>query len=621
MKRRRTLLGALVAGLTTAIASAAERPNILWITSEDNSAHWLGCYGNAEACTPRLDALAAEGFRFTRAYANAPVCAVARSTILNGAFAVSQGTQHMRSRHPIPARFRPCVAYLRDAGYHCTNNAKTDYNFKGDDRAIWDECSGRAHYRHRPAGKPFFAVFNLTVSHESCLFPETVRANRARGLIPRTPRLDPARVAVPPHLPDLPEVRSDIAVYHDCITALDTAAGKLLDELDAAGLADDTIVFYYADHGGVTPRGKRYLEDTGTRVPLLVRVPAKWRAMAPFEPGRPVAEPVSFVDLAPTLLSLAGLATPPQMQGRAFLGPERAAPPAAAVVFLFADRFDELYGMRRGITDGRWRYIRCFTPHQPAAPHSFYQFGQPGWRAWRAAWQAGRLAAPHRRLWEAPQPVEQLFDTAADPWEVRNLAGEPAHAARLAAMRGRLRQTMAEARDTGLVPEPMFAELAPGRPVADYLASDRFDLPGTLELAFLASARDPAAVPALTDALGSADPVKRYWAAQGCAILGAAAEPAAPALERLLADPHSANRVAAAHALAVLGRRERALAALAAELDRAPGEHAALLALNAFMRLDATSRIPVAWLAKVRADRQAPDYLARFAARLAQPAE
>lgn len=513
MGRRRTLLGALLAGLTTAIAGAAERPNILWITAEDNSAHWLGCYGNAEACTPRLDALAAEGFRFTRAHANAPVCAVARSTILNGAFAVSQGTQHMRSRHPIPARFRPYVAYLREAGYHCTNNAKTDYNFKGDDRAIWDECSGRAHYRNRPAGKPFLAVFNLTVSHESCLFPETVRANRARGLIPRTPRLDPARVAVPSHLPDLPQVRSDIAVCHDCITALDTAAGKLLDELGAAGLA-----------------------------------------------------------------------TPIQMQGRAFLGPERAAPPADAVVFLFADRIDELYGMRRGITDGRWRYIRCFTPHQVAAPHSFYQFGQPGWRAWRAAWQGGRLAGRHRRLWEAPQPVEQLCDTAADPWEVCNLAGEPAHAARRAAMRGRLRQTMAEARDTDLVPEPMFAELAAGRPVADDLASDRFDLPGTLELAFLASARDPAAVPALTGALGSADPVKRYRAAQGCVILGSAA-------------------------------------ALAAELDRAPGEHAALLALNAFMRLDATSRIPAAWLAKVRADRQVPDYLARFAVRLAQPAE
>lgn len=383
--RLRARLGWLLAGWFSAGAATAGelpteapkpvRPNILWITSEDNAAFWLGCYGNADAHTPRLDALAAQGLRFDRAYANGPVCAVARSAILNGAHAVTQGTQHMRRRHPIPALFQPYVTFLRERGYYGINNSKTDYNFRGDDRAIWDECSNRAHYRNRAAGQPFFAIFNLTISHESQLFPENVRQNRAKGLIPETPRVNPQHLTPPPYVPDLPEMRADFAVYHDLMTALDTQVGQLLDELQAEGLAEDTIVFYYADNGGPTPRGKRYLEDTGTRVPLLVRIPPRWQSLAPFRPGTVVTEPVSFVDLATTLLSLVGLEKPASMQGRAFLGPHRQPPADDAVVFLYADRVDEIYGMSRGLTDGRFKYIRRFTPHLPAAPYSQYALG------------------------------------------------------------------------------------------------------------------------------------------------------------------------------------------------------------------------------------------------------
>lgn len=597
---------------------AADQPNILWITSEDNGAHWLGCYGNAEARTPRLDALAAEGLRFTSAYANAAVCAVARSTILNGAYAVTQGTQHMRSRHPIPAEFKSYVSYLRQAGYHCTNNAKTDYNFKGNDRAIWDACSDQAHYRDRPAGKPFFAIFNLTVSHESSLFPATIRANRQRGVIPGSPRLDPAALTVPPYLPDLPEIRSDIAIYHDIITALDTRVGRILDELEADGLAADTIVFYYADHAGITPRGKRYLEDTGTRVPLLVHIPEKWRALAPFAPGSAVDEPVSFVDLAPTVLSLAGIAAPGQMQGRAFLGTNRRNPRDGEMVFLFADRFDEIYGMRRGLTDGRWKYIRRFTPHLPAAPYSYYQFGQAGWTAWRQAWQDGALPPRFKRIWEAPQETEQLFDTASDPWEIRNLAGDPAHAGRLAAMRDRLRATMIAAADTGIIPEPMFKELAPGKPVATWLAAHKAALPALVDLAFRATARNPEELPLLLSKLASGDPLERYWATQGCLILGTRAETAADALAALLDDPHAAIRASAAHALWAAGRKEQASTALVRELDAAGNEHARMLVANILTWTGELDQIPDEWVEKTRANKQAGEYLLRLADRLHQ---
>ncbi len=609
----RLLLATFAFASSLAAVRGADLPNILWITSEDNASNWLGCYGNKEALTPRLDALAAQGLCFTTAYANAPVCAVARSTILNGAYAVTQGTQHMRSRHPIPEIFRSYVSYLRDKGYYCTNNAKTDYNFKGNDGAIWDECSNNAHYLKRPAGKPFFAVFNLLVSHESSLFAGKIQSNRKEGIIPPVPRIDPSKVTVPPHLPDLPEIRSDIAIYHDNMTAMDTQVGKLLDELDHAGLADDTIVFYYSDHGGITPRGKRYLNDTGTRVPLLIRVPAKWQALCPFPAGKPVDELVAFVDLAPTLLSLAGLDKPSQMQGRAFLGSKRAEPKPDALVFLYADRFDETYGMRRGLTDGKWKYIRRFTPHLPAAPYSQYQFGQAGWTAWRKAWQDGKLSGLQKEIWEPNQPVEELFDIQSDPWEIRNLATDPAQHTRLETMRSRLRQTMIDTRDTGIIPEPMFAELSAGKPVADYLAARSGDIPALVDLAFAASSRDAAHLAEFQQKLSSADPVTRYWAAQGCLILGKNAAPASAALMKLSGDPSSAVRVSAAEALANLDHRDQAVNALVAELRRVKEEFARLNAVNALSHLGAVDAIPKDLMKSAASNGKAGEYLQRAA--------
>ena len=242
MKRLIVLLSALA----TLSLSAADRPNILWITSEDNASHWLGCYGNTQVQTPALDGLAKNGIRFKNAYSNAPVCAVARSTILNGVYAPSQGTQHMRSRYPIEAKFKPYVHYLKQAGYYCTNRSKTDYNFKGNDSAIWDKPN---HYRKRKEGQPFFCIFNFTTSHESSLF----KAKKGTGKT----RIKPEDIIVPPYLPDLPEIRSDLAHYHDIMKRLDDQVAQVLAELKEDGVAEDTIIFYYADHGGILPRGKR----------------------------------------------------------------------------------------------------------------------------------------------------------------------------------------------------------------------------------------------------------------------------------------------------------------------------------------------------------------------------
>ena len=565
------------------LASAEDRPNILWITSEDNSSTWLGCYGNTQAKTPHIDALAAEGILFDNAYSNAPVCAVARSTILMGMHSPSMGTQHMRSRHAIPAEWRPNVEFLRNAGYHTTNNSKTDYNIKGDDNAHWHASSRNAHYKNRTEGKPFFAIFNFMESHESSLFD-----NR-----PANPhRLQPDEVKLPPYLPDLPEIRNDIARYHDRVEDMDKRVGQILDELEKAGLAGNTIVFHYSDHGGVLPRDKRYLEETGVKVPLIIRIPEKFRHLSPYQPGQRVDELVSFVDLAPTLLSLTGIDIPDNMQGRPILGTQRAEPPANDTVFLYADRFDELYGMRRGLTNGKWKYIRNFTPHLPQAPYSFYQFRQPCWGAYREAWKNGELDGLHQAQWEPPAISEQLYNLEADPWETNNLAADPAHADRLAGFRERLEATMINLRDTGIVPEPLFASLAEGTTIAAHVRDEAFPMREITGLAFLASQGDAANLPSLKQALASKRPLTRYWGALGMRILGEHAATATAALTPLLDDEHPVIRTTAAEALFAIGEKETATARLLADAAGEIDDVSMLHLLNAFRHLGLLEKLP-----------------------------
>ncbi len=599
------LIATLISAVLIAVAAepAATRPNILWITSEDNASHWIGCYGNPQAVTPRIDALAKEGFLFENAYSNAPVCAVARATILMGMYSPTMGTQHMRSRHAIPAKYRPNVEYLRAAGYYCTNNSKTDYNFEGNDSSYWDNSSSTAHYKNRPDGKPFFAIFNITISHESSLFYKAAAEPR---------RVKPGQVDLPPYLPDLPEIRKDYARYLDRIEDMDAAVGKVLDELENAGLAESTIVFYYSDHGGVLPRGKRYLEQTGVKVPLVVRIPEKFRSLAPFKPGERVTEPVSFVDLSPTLLALSGLDAPAHMQGRPFLGAKRVPPAADEMEFLYADRFDELYGMRRGLTDGKWKYIRNFNPDFPTAPYSFYQFGQPCWTAYQKAWKDGKLSSIHKALWEAPGTSEQLYDLSADPWEMKNLATDPAQAERLVTLRERLKTTMKNARDTGVVPEPMFKELAGKSTVADYVQSNKSDIGKIIDLAFTATGLDVRNLATFKAAIVSVDPVERYWGIVGLRLLGAKAAAESDSLLPLLKDRHSGLRTSAAEALDALGSKDIATAALVADINSKMDTYSLLHLLNTLRRYNLLERLPNDWAKDKNLDADGISYIQRF---------
>ncbi len=625
LSRMRIVVLSVLSGLLNPFAVAAQdpqadltAPNILWITSEDNGADWLGCYGNPDADTPRLDALAEQSTLFENAFSNAPVCAVARCTLLTGCYAPTLGTQHMRSRYPIPQHIRTYVDYLRAEGYYCTNRSKTDYNFAGNDQHVWDECSATAHYRNRPAGQPFFAIFNITRSHESSLFPDRVQADRKRGRIPETPRLRADQVSVPPYLPDLPETRADIAIYHDTLTSMDQRVGELLDELEHLGLSDDTIVFYFSDHGGPLPRGKRYLLDTGVRIPLLIHVPRKWRGISPYLAGQRVDEPVAFVDFAPTLLSLCGMAPPSHMQGRPFLGPHRQSPAPDTSVWLFADRFDGTVGMRRGIRDRRFKYVRRFTPHLPAAPYSQYSLGVPSWIAWRQAWQQGSLPNHLGEIWTAPQPLEMLFDTVSDPWEIDNLASQPEYRDRLQRMRRHLKQTMVRNFDSGVIPESLFQQVSGAGSVFDYTHRQDVDIRQLVEFNWFASRGDPESLPRLVASIQHPDPVIRYHALQGLQIQGQAAGPHRQPIQAALADPLPAIRIAAAQALLATGANAAGRAQILAEFEPPYAHSDGVLyqLLNATQAIGAEAEVPGAWVEHVLADPDVGRHIKQFAQQL-----
>lgn len=321
----------LLAGGNVAGADAP-RPNILWISCEDISPN-LGCYGDRYACTPHLDRLASQGVRYTNVYGITGVCAPNRSCLITGMYPCTLGSQDMRCVIKLPENIKCFPEYLRAAGYYCTNNAKTDYNFPVP-KTAWDECSRKGHWRNRPAGRPFFSVFNLGVSHESQIRVPDERFFKNTARLTPQQRHDPARAPLPPLHPDLPEVRRDWARYYDNITAMDYQAADLLAQLEADGLAEDTIVFFFGDNGEGMPGCKKWVWESGLHVPLLVRFPKKFERWAPAAPGGVCDRMVSFVDFGPTVLSLAGVSIPAHLQGMAFLG-ARAGPPRQYV-----------YGMR-----------------------------------------------------------------------------------------------------------------------------------------------------------------------------------------------------------------------------------------------------------------------------------
>lgn len=507
------LLLALALALIPSAARAdapAGKPNILWLTTEDIGPQ-LRCYGDAYADTPNLDAFAARSLIYRNAWSNAPVCAPARTTIIVGVYPTATGSEHMRSTAALPGQIQMYPQILRQAGYYCTNNAKEDYNLNPNGK-VWDESSNKAHYRNRAAGQPFFAIFNHQGTHESQI--------RTR---PHQAIHDPARAVVPAYHPDTPEVRQDWAQYYDNITEMDGWFAKQLADLKAAGLADDTIVFFYGDHGSGMPRSKRSACDSGLRVPLIVHFPEKWKHLAPpdYKAGGTTDRLVSFVDLAPTLFSLIGIDIPDWIQGKAFAGSKPAKP--RQYVFGFRGRMDERTDMVRAARDQRYVYVKNFMPHRPHGQHVGYQLQTPTTRIWKELFAAGKLSPQQSYYWQTPRAGEELYDLQNDRWEVKNLAGDPAHQATLERMRQALRDWMLTSRDVGLLPEGEIHSRSKGSDPYTYGHSAGYPIEKILAAAELASNNDAAAIPALTAMLSDADSAVRYWGAIGLLARGKSA--------------------------------------------------------------------------------------------------
>ncbi len=422
------------------------KPNFLWVSFEDTNPFY-GCYGDPIARTPNLDRLAAGGCIWKNTFSTAGVCAPARSAVITGMYPISIGTQHMRTAHTnsvapelptpysavLPHYVKCFTEYLRADGYYCTNNVKTDYQFTPPVTA-WDELSNEGHWRNRPdPDQPFFAVFNPTRTHESGMW-EGKDAD---------PVFDPDAIELPPYFPDTPKVREAMARMYTNIEHSDRQLGELLEQLEEDGLADNTIVFNWSDHGPL-PRGKRWPYDSGIHVPMIVRWPEH------LEPGSVSEELISTVDLGPTLLSLAGVEIPYHIQGQAFLG-DQAAPPRE-YVYASRDRYDESYDMVRAARDKRYKYIRNCYPEKPYLLWIPYRNRHPILQEMWRLYMAGELEGPELVMFQ-PRPVEELYDTQRDPHEIHNLAGDIAYEPELERLREALDDWTAEVGDMGEITE------------------------------------------------------------------------------------------------------------------------------------------------------------------------
>ena len=533
-------------------ANNDERPNILWLTCEDIGPH-LGCYGDAYAHTPNIDAFAETALRYDVCWSNAPVCSPARTTLITGMYPAALGAHNHRSTVGMPDFMRLFPEFLREAGYYCTNNVKEDYNVLKPN-GVWDESSNQAHYADREEGQPFFAVFNNTDSHGSRLRNRT-----------ELPHHDPDEAPLPPYHPDTEEFRRDWAQYYHSITIMDEWFGEMMDEVRENGLLENTIIFFYSDHGGGMPRHKQLAYNSGLHVPFLVYVPEKYRHLAPadYEPGGATERLVGFVDMGPTALSLAGVEPPEWMHGRPFMGPHESEP--REYLFGFRGRMDERQDMVRSVRDGRYIYIRNYTPHLKHGHFSSYKYLFESARAWRTLHEAGELDEVQRRVWE-PKPPEELYDLDQDPHEIENLVDSDEHQDVLQRLRQAHRGHMFAIHDAQFLPEAEmhhrakgttapWTEAAEGRSIYEMVRdSEQYPLERLFEMAETAAGYSLDDVPALVNAMDDEDAGIRYWAAMGVLIRGAEAfETAASEVRQAIDDESPSVRVVAAETLVRYG--------------------------------------------------------------------
>ena len=552
-----TLSANAAAPTKKASALPKDRPNILWLTFEDASWYLFGCYGNTQVHTPVMDSLAREGVLFTNAWASAPQSSPARSSLITGCYATTYGMDF----HPYPFDTPEGIFFpqlLRDAGYYCTNNNKTHYNTTLDHKSCWDECDKTASYNSpaRAEGQPFFAVFNTVTSHMGRY--RTFHTDGRRDYTQEG--IYPSLLELPGHLPDLPQVRSDYAANLEAAQDVDKWVGMFLQDLRDRGLADNTIIFVFSDHGGCQPRGKGYVYETGLRVPMIAYFPPRyrdlWQGAQPGEDDRLV----NFVDLGPTVLSLAGIKTPKTMQGKALAGRFAASQEREIDFALTANQLHHFVPMRAA-RDKRYKYIRSYIPYRQEALRNYYQWGMPANKAWDEFVLLGRCSDPVYELPFRAHPSERLYDLSQDIFETNDLSGDAAMGEALKKLSEAVSEHIRQTVDLGF-----FLPTTRGRGVLyDMVRTGRYPLAQLYDLVEKAGVATVSDFDYLCEYLGSEYDEMRFWAVVGMAVLATGGHlPQAPGgLVDLMADDNPYVAAEAALACAYAGRGEEAVKVLA----------------------------------------------------------
>ncbi|WP_299528601.1 sulfatase [Ulvibacterium sp.] len=559
-------------------------PNILWITSEDNSKHYLKLFDENGVSTPNIESLAEEGLVFTRAFSNAPVCSVARSTLISGCYAPRIGTQFHRKYIPVPMpdSLHMFPWYLREAGYFASNNQKKDYNII-EGEGVWDESSGEATWQNREGDQPFFHVFNIGISHESGLH---FSSQEMDSIVTKTSENS---FEIQPNHPQTRTFAYTNAYYRDKVRAMDNKVGEVLDELRKDGLMDNTFIFYFGDHGGVLPGSKGYLYETGLHVPLVVHIPKKYRHLVNMPMKTTIQDFVSFVDFGPTVLNLAGIPTPGNMDGKPFLGPKitKNDRNMRNVTFSYADRFDEKYDMVRAVRKGKFKYIRSYTPFNPDGLVNNYRYKQLAYQEWRAMYAVGELNKMQSAFFEPRQP-ELLFDVEADPFETVNLANQKGYEDVQDDMRQTLDAWVKGMPDLSFFPEHHLIEDAFTDPVIfgkeEQQRIERYMAITDLSLSPFVEVKDQ-----LIAGLQSADPWERYWTIIVSSSFREKAKLLASQIGKLAqSDPELINRVRAAEFLGIV-RASSPVEIMTKALYESEKPSEALLILNSIVLMQSSN--------------------------------
>ena len=440
----------------------AQRPNIVWITVEDISPT-LSVYGDSTAKTPNIDRLASQSQIFTESFTTVGVCSPSRSSIITGMYPVSIGTHQMRTGKDVfgwgsrsydglsnaidvngdsiplhsvvtPQEVRCFTEYMRAGGYYCTNNSKTDYQFAAPVTA-WDQNGDDAHWRNRDKNQPFFSVFNFDVTHESKMW-----LHRNKPLT-----VDPKNVPLPPYFPDTETVRNDVARNYSNIELLDSMVGDLIKELKSDKLLDNTYIFFFSDHGGPLPRGKRSHYESGLKVPMIIRNPYDISS-------RYNDDPISFVDLAPTMLSIAGIEIPGHFQGMAFIGDKKNTVPRE-YIFGSGDRFDETYDRVRSVISKDFVYVRNYHKDRPAYKDVLYRKNIDMTNEMLKLYNDNKLNADQKYWYRQSKTKEEFYVRSTDPFSLRNIIDDPGYKNEIKKHRLALKKWQKEIEDIGALPE------------------------------------------------------------------------------------------------------------------------------------------------------------------------